>query len=314
MMGAYHSERIIKIGADSAQSPRLSVLVPFYRDNPAPLMRALARTCAVNIELILINDGGGSAELLSRVIAAAERLAFQTTIIVSDRNQGRARARNRLIAEARGAYVLFMDADMIPAHDDFVDRWLDFIAAEHPAVAFGGFSVERDVRRQMRVHRRLSEAGECLPARERARDPAQFTATSNLLVRRDVLAAIPFDADFVGWGWEDVDWALRAAERAHILHIDNPAVHTGLDSVETLIAKFTEAGPNYARLARKHPHAVRRFRSYRAARTLRTLPGASRVKPVLAWLARDPLGVTPLHARCAALRLYRAAIYAEHLP
>ncbi|MET0183380.1 MAG: glycosyltransferase family A protein [Caulobacterales bacterium] len=307
-------EQTVKTRA-SETAPALSILTPFFRDDPVPLMRKLARVHAChNVELILVSDGGSAAATIARVVTAAEALPFAVTLIVFEKNQGRAIARNRLIEEARGRHVLFLDADMAPIGEDFVDCWLDMIAAENPAVAFGGFSVDAIVHPDARVHHGMSTASECLSAAERARDPAQFLATSNLLVRRDVLASTPFDDGFVGWGWEDVDWALRAAHRAHIMHVDIPAIHKGLDTVETLLRKYTEAGPNYGRLAQKHPSQVRQFRSYRAARALSFLPGLTNLRAILSWFARDPFGVTPLRARCAALRLYRSAIYAEHLP
>ncbi len=313
-MRAEQSEQIVKTRV-AAPAPRLSVLTPFHRDDPTPLLRALAQThSADDIELVLVNDGGGDAALFTRVLSAAERLPFSVTLIVWGANRGRAQARNRLIEAARGRHVLFLDADIVPQTPDFLDRWLDLIATRDPGVAFGGFTVAHEAAADTRVHRALAHASDCRTADERARSAAQFTATSNLLVRRDLLMATPFDTGFTGWGWEDVDWALRAAEREPIMHVDLPALHAGLDSVETLLRKFGEAGPNYARLARKHPQAVRRFRSHRAARLFRRAPALAQFKKMFAWLARDPLGVTPLRARCMALKLYRTAIYAEHLP
>ncbi len=312
MPAAQHDERIVTVRVP-AQTPALTVATPFHGDDPRPLVRALgASASARRIEIVLVNDGGGTAAQCARLLEALEAAGLAATLIVWGANRGRSAARNRLIAAARARHVLFLDADMVPAAPDFIDRWLDLIDAEDPGVAFGGFEVARRTAAETRVHRALAHAADCQSAEDRARDPAQFTATSNLLVRRDILMAVPFDDGFKGWGWEDVDWALRAAERTPIRQVDIPAVHTGLDSVDTLIRKFGEAGANYARLAQKHPHAVRRFRSYRAARALKHAPAS--VRPALAWLARDPLGVTPVRARCAALRLYRAAVYAAHLP
>ncbi|MES1201678.1 MAG: glycosyltransferase family 2 protein, partial [Pseudomonadota bacterium] len=95
-----------------------------------------------------------------------------------------------------------------------------------------------------------------------------------------------------------------------VRHIDNPATHVGLDSVATLLRKCREAGPNYARLLSKHPSA-QRFRSYRAAHAMRRLPGYKALRAPLAAIAQS---AAPLHARHAALKLYRTTIYAEHLP
>ena len=298
--------------------PALSVLTPVFRHDPTPIGQALAAACATaraRLEWVIVDDGSGDPALAARLEALAAQTAAPVRLIVLARNGGRAAARNRLVAEAQGRHVLFLDADMIPDDPAFAARWLALIDAEDPPAAFGGFSVARapDLSATA-LHKFMSARSDCRSAAERSRDPAQFTATSNLLVRRDVLAATPFDEGFVGWGWEDVDWALRASRFGAIRHIDNPATHAGLDSVETLLRKFGEAGPNYARLAAKHPEAVARFASWRAVRAIKRLPGHKAARPALAFLARDPLGLTPMLARHAALKLYRTSVYAEHAP
>ena len=186
--------------------------------------------------------------------------------------------------------------------------------ADRVAVAFGGLSVAQATpTRETALHHDMFAHSDCRSASQRARDPAQFTASANLLVRRDFLNDIKFDPDFAGWGWEDVDWALRAAQHAPILHVDNPATHAGLDDVDTLIRKSEQAGPNFARLAQKHPAQVSRFAAHRVARLLRLAPARAALRGAFAWLARDPLGAAPMPVRRTALKLYRASCYAEYL-
>ena len=131
-------------------------------------------------------------------------------------------------------------------------------------------------------------------------------------MRRELLNEAPFDDNFRGWGWEDVEWALRASSRAPILHVDNPATHAGLDSVEQLLRKSAEAGPNYGRMARAHPQAARRFASHKVARWLKFVPARGALKRLCAAIVRA--GNAPLTLRCFALKTFRAAHYAEHLP
>jgi len=304
-------ERVLKIGA-AAMPARLSVLTPFHRHDPVPLLAAMAAAPA-GVEFVLLDDGSGSAELLARVLASAAALEAPVTVIVWAENRGRAVGRNRLVAEARGEYVLFLDADMIPDCPRFLERWLAAADAA-PLVAFGGLSLRKAAQTaETALHHNLFGASDCRDAQARARAPAQFTASANLMVRREVLAQLPFDQSFIGWGFEDTDWALRAAHLGTIVHIDNPATHAGLDDVETLIRKSKEAGPNFARLAAKHPSAVRRFSAHRMARLLRLAPARETLRRACAWLAHDPLSLTPIGVRRAALKLYRASYYAEHL-
>jgi glycosyltransferase involved in cell wall biosynthesis len=306
------------LGLEAPTDLRLSILTPVFRYDPTPIAQALARTAPAlraQLEWIVVDDGSGDEALAQTLTKLIENAPFAAQLIRFTENQGRATARNRLVEQARAPHVLFLDADMIPDDPQFAARWHALIAEENPTAAFGGFSVaQAQDCKDTALHKFMSARSDCRPAAERAKDAAQFTATSNLLVRRDVLAQTPFDDGFKGWGWEDVDWALRVSTLGPIRHINNPATHAGLDSVPTLLRKFNEAGPNYARLVRKHPEATARFASYRAVRIFKRLPGHRLARPLLAALARHSSGAVPMLLRHAALKLYRTSIYAEHAP
>jgi glycosyltransferase involved in cell wall biosynthesis len=296
--------------------PRLSVLIPFYRDDPSDLIRQLdteADALAGAVELVLLDDGGGDAALIARMAGQLARLTLPARLVVLSQNVGRARGRNRLAAAARGRTFLFLDSDMRPDAADFLQAWADLEAAQHPAVAFGGFSLRHAPDGpEFAVHRALAAASECIPAAVRARTPEKYVYTSNLMVRRDVFAAEAFDTSFSGWGWEDVEWGLRVARRHKVLHPDNPATHMGLDTVTALAAKYASSGANFTRVAERHPE-VHTWPGYRAARRLQRLPWPPAVTARLALKAANHPGL-PVRARAFALRLYRAAIYAGALP
>ena len=297
----------------AAAAPRLSVLTPFFREDPRTLLGALAREAAGldgAVELVLLDDAGGDP---ARSQAAAEALAASqvpATLIATGVNEGRAKARNRLAAAARARHLLFLDADMLPDAPDFLQRWLALADAGDAPAAFGGFSLDQARPGvEHRLHHALQSDAECLPAAMRSRNPAKHVFTSNLLVRRDVLAAEPFDEAFSGWGWEDVEWGARVAARFGVTHIDNPASHLGLDTAAALAAKYEQSPPNFARLLARHPDLVRGFASYRAARLLGRLPARAPLRRGLKAVALAERA--PLRARTAAMRLYKAALYAE---
>lgn len=311
-MSAALGERIVSTGPRAQQAPRLSVLTPFYKDNPSDLIARLAPVRG-DVEFVLVDDGANSATLAASVLSALERSGASARLIIWGANRGRAAARNRLLQEARGEYALFLDADMLPDAPDFLNRWLSVIETQRPEIAFGGLSLTHAVTSpDTALHHDLFASSDCASAHIRQRRPAQSVATANLLVRRAFLERLPFDNGFVGWGFEDVDWALTAAQHTEILHIDNPATHAGLDDVDTLMRKSAEAGPNFARLAAKHPQ-VTHFAAHRIARALRLAPARAHLQNLFAWLARDPMGAAPMKLRRIAFKLYRASHYAEHL-
>ena len=293
--------------------PALSVLIPFLRDDPASLLTLLDREGAAlngQVELVLLDDGTADMALTARLTAQIDALALPARLITLAANEGRSIGRNRLASAARGASLLFLDSDMRPDHDHFLQTWARLTGEQAPAVAFGGFSLLQapdDAR--FAVHRQMAARSDCLSHDQRALQPEKHVFTSNLLVRRDVFDAEAFDPGFSGWGWEDVEWAMRVSRRFEVVHLDNPATHMGLDTVETLAAKYEQSAPNFARVVARHPDFVAAYPSYRVAKALKAVPGLKGIRPLFKRAAR--LSALPVPLRAFSLRLYRVALYAE---
>ena len=290
-------------------APKLSVLIPFFRDDPTTLLAALD-TAAAAAEIVVMDDGSGDPALAERVAEKVRSLTTPARFVRLLTNAGRAAGRNRLAAEARASALLFLDSDMLPDAPDFLSRWLTLVETQDPAVAFGGFSLDQAPKtRATAVCRALSLRSDCIPADERRKAPEKYVFTYNLLIRRDVFEAEPFDAAFTGWGWEDVEWGMRVSRRWEILHIDNPATHLGLAPAAAMAAKFEQSAANFARVVAAHGDIVRAYPSYRAAQALKRAPLRRLWRP---WLKAAALvDIAPAGMRAFALRLYRAALYAE---
>ncbi|MBV9997263.1 MAG: glycosyltransferase [Caulobacteraceae bacterium] len=293
----------------AAARPALSILIPSFRDDPQRLLGALDRP-DLPVEIVLIDDGSGDPQLVSRLACAVLRLAAPARFLALPANEGRARVRNRLARAARASNLLFLDADMLPDRPDFLDRWLALVSTQGPPAAFGGFSLDQaPLDPAHAVHRRMALRGDCAPPEVRRRAPEKHVFTSNLLVRRDVFEAAPFDNGFRGWGWEDVEWAARVVRTHPILHVDIPATHLGLDTACAMATKFEQSAANFGRLAAAHPDLVQTYPLYKAARFLKAFPLRRLWRP---WLKAAAVSdIPPATLRALALRLYRAALYAE---
>jgi glycosyltransferase involved in cell wall biosynthesis len=300
---------IVDSAAWAGAAPKLSVLIPFFRDDPSRLLAALDQADAA-VEIVLLDDGSNDPALAHRVAKTVRAARIAVRFVQLSANQGRAEGRNRLAAVARGRHLLFLDSDMLPDAPDFLLRWLYLIDLEDPAVAFGGFSLAQAPRtRANAVHRAMALHSDCVSVETRRLTPEKYVFTSNLLIRRDVFDAEPFDDGFVGWGWEDVEWGMRVSRRHPIRHIDNAATHLGLTPAATIAAKFEQSAANFARVVAAHGDIVRSYPSYRIARMLKRTPLLGLWRP---WLkAAALIDAGPAGARAFALRLYRAALYAE---
>ncbi|MFT4076069.1 MAG: glycosyltransferase family A protein [Asticcacaulis sp.] len=303
------SQPVLHNTAFATVTPRLSVLIPFYKESPLALLRALKSRTPEALEIILVDDGSAMPEITAEVSAFIDQSPLACELITCAQNEGRARGRNRLTTAARGDYFLFLDSDMLPDDASFLDRWLAE-ADGRSTVVFGGFSlIQAPETKAFAIHKAMAGQSDCLSAAERSQFPEKYVFTSNLLVRRDVFTAEGFDPAFTGWGWEDTEWGMRVAARYGVGHIDNTATHMGLDTPQTLARKYEQSVGNFARVIAKHPHVVSQYPSYKVAKLLKKLPFTGALRPVIKMAGLTPL--LPVQLRAFALRLYRAALYAQ---
>lgn len=293
---------------------KISICIPTWRDSADALLCSLPRMKgAEDCTLLIFDDGSYDPALLRQLTRQVMRYPGPARLISAPKNCGRSHARNRLFDLAETEWVLFLDADMQPDDDDFLNRYLDAVDAQsQAAIIAGGFSLRHaNPTEQTRLHAAQSAASECLPASVRAEAPGRYVFTSNILVHRQILETISFDPGFQGWGWEDVDWGLRVAADYPVLHIDNPATHLGLDGDDKLLDKYAGSVDNFLRLIERHPEEMAKTALYKAAHRLSRLPGLIGLSKLCRAMATRKF--LPLKLRLLSLKVFRAAIYGARL-
>ena len=294
------------------EKPALSILIPYFHDDPRPAIGDLQEQNVdpKDIEILVYDDGSGDADLNRKVCADVKQAVLPVHLHVAAQNRGRSFARNYLRQQARADWVLFLDADMRPESREFIADYLAEIQKGESDVIFGGFTVPASTEDPEReLHRAFSMVSDCLSLEERRAKGPQYVCSSNLCVRGDVIDAEPFDPEFSGWGWEDSEWAARIAGRYQLIHIDNPALHLGLETTDTLLNRFKSSGPNYWRFTSKHPSLARTLKLYNVTRKLRRIPGQKLMRPFLKSFVKS--NSLPVNMRLFALKLWRASWYAE---
>ncbi|HYH62914.1 MAG TPA: glycosyltransferase family 2 protein, partial [Solirubrobacterales bacterium] len=168
-------------GEAAAQEPEVSVVVPSFNRWPL-LSRALASVLAqsgVNFEVLVVDDF--SSDETPERLAAVEDPRLR--VIRQESNMGVARARNRGIELARGAWVAFLD------DDDFwaPTRLEEHLRAIEAAGASWGYGASLDfdgVPRRTMLPADPDDLGEALLQANVAGAPSSAT------VRRDLLNAV----------------------------------------------------------------------------------------------------------------------------
>ena len=294
----------------------ISVCIPAWKDSAGPLLSGLAKQAGISsCEVIVYDDGSDDNTMTSSIISSLSNIQAPAKLITATENIGRARARNRLIAEAKADWLLLLDADMLPDSSLFLSKYREAMESHvDPALIAGGFSLDQVTpTNAQRLHAAQSIRSECVSAEMRAKHPGLHVFSSNILVHRKVLDTVQFDEEYSGWGWEDIDWGLRIARQFDVLHIDNTATHLGLDDDASLIKKYGTSADNFARLARQHPQDVSKMKLYKMVKRLQKIPAQPIIKSISHSLAASNNRLLPIKLRLFSLKLFRAATYAEAL-
>jgi GT2 family glycosyltransferase len=182
--------------------PLVSVIVPIYNDEAglAKLLAALDAQHYRPFECILIDNGS------TRPLRAPSDLTFDIRVIQHDLGGGFA-ARNRGIREARGSILAFTDADCMPAPSWLANAVARLRSAETLALVGGKIEVVSEGPTPASAYEWHSLVHDLDQARYLA--SWHFAATANLVVRREVFAAVgEFDDTLMSGG--DFEWGRRA--------------------------------------------------------------------------------------------------------
>ena len=233
----------------------LSILIPVYNwDARELLIRLAAQAEGLGgdevVEIIVIDDASSVKFSNKETAGKIARITYRELT----KNIGRAAIRNKLLQEASGEYVLFLDADMLPDCDDFLQRYVSE-AKEGKEILCGGISYlqcERDDK-QYSFYLYKSGKTESLSAPTRQKAPWRYLFTSNILLLRKVMESVSFDSRFSGYGFEDIEWGIRLSRSHTIRHIDNSCSHMGLMRKSEVYSKMCESISNYGLLIALHP-------------------------------------------------------------
>ncbi len=302
--------------ADRSDSFWLSILVPFYNQNPTGLLESLLDACGEHpglVEIVMADDGSRDAGPVHSLLARMRTAGVPCSMLVLHGNRGRARVRNLLGAAARGDYILFLDGDMELTSPAYLGDYLRLIQGGRPAVAFGGIRMAAigASDRIHRLHEYLSRRLHCLPAEQRNRAPGKYVYSSNLLLRRDLLVRHGFDEQFRGWGWEDVELGFRLSDRVNVVHVDNPVTHAGYHAAAELLERWGCSVNNFQILCDKHPDKVPALAIYKASATLARVPGIHALEAPLKFVVLSDARAVPLALRFWCWKFLRAIIYTD---
>jgi glycosyltransferase involved in cell wall biosynthesis len=229
---------------------KISLLIPVYDYDIVALVHSMKSALGKVPEFceILIGDDGSSVEFRKKYRSLE---GDSVKVISSKKNIGRASIRNKLALEAKGDFLLFIDADvMLPGTAEaYILKWLPMISVSR--VICGGKlyhdSPPGDPDNLLRW--KYGKKKEQLKATERNKHPHASFSTFNVLIDKSVFSKIRFNEELKQYGHEDtlMGYQLKKAG-IDILHIDNGLIHEGLESNKEFLIKTKLGIENLSKL------------------------------------------------------------------
>ncbi|MBR1521366.1 MAG: glycosyltransferase [Bacteroidaceae bacterium] len=221
----------------------LSILIPTYDYTCYQLVHDLheqAERLGVPYEIIVAEDGSRSQVniIANHKIADLSHCRHH----VRKHNLGLAATRNELAEMAQYDWLLLIDSDAKVEKPDFLYTYLNH--TEKAEVVVGGLyhqAINHDPNKSLRF-KYEKEADKHRLAAERSQHPYQHLSCFNIMLHKPTFMQILFDKDCKEYGYEDALFGVELQKRGiPILHIDNPLMHTGLDTNERFLQKSETA-------------------------------------------------------------------------
>lgn len=213
-----------------------------------------AQASPLNVEIIVIDDGSKPEH---RAVLAANLANVPGVRLLHQANAGLAATRNRLISEARGTYLYFIDDDIRPGDEHTLNYAAERVQATNQPVV-GRTRVPPEYRAtvvQELWHQRF------VNGTKNFTDGQQLGVTgfwfAALIMPRAALHDEQFDTRFRGYGWEEHELGYRLHQRGVRVQFRSDLWYEHLDSVtfSGLLKKYEQMGAQGVTFSRLHPGA-----------------------------------------------------------
>lgn len=223
---------------------KFSVLIPTYNRSIAHLIAtltpALQQFAGSGYEVLVAEDGSDDAALVADNAMVLSQVPFARHVIYRQ-NSGRAVVRNRLVCEAKGTWLLFLDSGVEVRSSDFIQRYL-LVAGEDVDVVCGGIVATKAESGPNLRYRYECSAAHLQRVDFRRKHPYASFRTTNFCVRRSVMSRFPFDERFSEYGYEDVLFGRTlACHGVRVAHIENNVDYPVRDTNEMFLDKTDAA-------------------------------------------------------------------------
>lgn len=225
----------------------VSVVIPVYNYNCVALVKTVHKqliASAIVFEIICLDDASDGFTSENRVVSNLSH----TTYNISPTNLGRIAARQQLATMAHYDWLLFLDADVMPKSEQFIQNYLSVLKTEANAF-FGGFAYyETPPESHYRLRWSYGKAKEQVLSVIRNKTPYKVIISANFLIKKSLFLNINSQISSKGYGYDNYFGAILKTEHVKVLHIDNEVYHLGLDTNADYLKKKEQASETLVKL------------------------------------------------------------------
>jgi glycosyltransferase involved in cell wall biosynthesis len=220
----------------------LSILIPTYNYDISELVRTLLREANVlplAFEIICWDDCSTDT-IISERNKALHQESEHYSYFRNASNLGRTQTRTLLAQKAKYEYVLFLDSDVLPVSDTFLQNYIAAIPNNYP-VLFGGYQYRSEHQNEATILRwEFGRYRESHTAAVRNTKPYHYIFSGNLLMDKNTFLNLPFPENN-SYGMDSYFSYQLYKNNIPVYHIDNPIWHLGLEENMIFFRKSLEA-------------------------------------------------------------------------
>jgi len=230
----------------------ISVLIPIYNFNVTKLVTEIHSQLSllnIDFEIICIDD--------TSTIVFAENDAVQhlknVIYIKLEKNIGRSKIRNLLASKAKYNWLLFLDVDVFPKEQIFIENYIKYINLNVEKVFIGGLVYENKKPAKEKLLRWVyGKKREEVALSERRKQPYKYFFGGNFLIEKAVFNSIKFNEFINQYGYEDVLFSANLKQHSiNVFQIENPVIHLGIETTENYLINIKHSIKNLHNLQEK---------------------------------------------------------------
>lgn len=220
----------------------LSILIPTYNYDVYPLVKNLFDQCekeGIEYEVLVLDDCS-TEEIIIEKNSGIQ--TFQNVFLFrNENNLGRTQTRKLLAEKAKYNWLLFLDADVIPAQENFISEYTKTLESKHNVV-LGGYSYTNFNSDFSTILRwKYGTEREQALASKRNKNPYAYVFSGNILIDKQIFLINNFNENINLYGMDNYFSYNLFRNNISVLHIDNPIIHLGLEENDFFLKKSLQS-------------------------------------------------------------------------